>query len=951
MKGNAAANSGVRSGRSAPRVSPPTPRRRAAAYEEPQESYAGHIGRDLLALLLFTVGLFLFIAAWWPNFSRPAGPAVNESMHLMLGSGMYFLPLLPWVCAGLILRSSAERLLLRLLGSAFALVVFASLFGGCFTARTWGGLLGSSAASFGFEHLGGFYPFVLALAALMALILIAGRALLLPFLRGSRDAVVVGAQAAGSAAVATASAVSTVASATGSLASQVAAGIAARTAQDDEELDGHTPQRGPRVSAVEAPPKKGRRSRKAEAADAAARRRAEVLAAEIEAFDNDDDSALLHSAALETEAAIEQPLPRRRRRKEAESAVQTVAGDSEDSGAFEAALSAAASAAVVRRSADPDSAAAAMDSAPAVTRASHKTEELTTDYTETTEQEPAKAVQAPIAGAEADTELRRRTKAQDDAPSLAPDSAHSVSSVVHNPPPAANPFGSYLNVKPQVDEIGEGQLGLFGSTQAGYELPPMTLLHNAPRSAGEEAHLEERARIIERTLASFNVEAKCVNTVVGPRVTRYELKIGPGINVNKIHGLADNLALELAVKAVRIEAPIPGLSAVGLEVPNASPQLVTLRNILESQVAQRANHPLTVGLGRDIAGQAVVANLAKMPHLLVAGSTGSGKSVCLNALIVSLLMRNAPDTLRMILIDPKRVEMTGYADVPHLACPVVSDVNQAQSALKWVVAEMDRRYRLLQMYKARNIATFNQMSQDWDDSSDMSRPAPLPYIVVIVDELADLMMLAGQAVEKLICRIAQLSRAVGIHLVIATQRPDVKVITGTIKANIPSRIAFAVVSQIDSRTIMDGGGAEKLLGSGDMLFQPIGESASLRVQGCFLADDEIDSVVEWCKGQASARYDESITGFGREGAEEAEDEFAGANWVDASSVGGRTVGRQNDEYFEEALEIVRETNRASTSYLQRRLKIGYNRAARVMEELERAGFVSAPDARGDRKVL
>ncbi|MCC7479781.1 DNA translocase FtsK [bacterium] len=941
MKGNTAG----RSARSAPRVSPVS-RRRASAYEEPQESYCGHIGRDLLALLLFTAGLFIFIAACWPGFSRPAGPAVNESMQLMLGAGMYFLPLLPWVCAGLILRTSAERLLLRLLGASFALVVLASLVGGCFTARTWGGLLGSSAASFGYEHLGGFYPVLIALAALMALILIAGRALLVPFLRSSRDVVVVGAQAAGSAASSAASAVSTVASATTGLASQVAAGIAARTAADEEELEEEERaiQRGPRVSAVEAAPRKGRRSRRGAENDAAARRRAEVLAAEIEAFDNDDDSALLASAALEAQEAIEQPLPRRRRRKAADAVLEVPAEEGEDSADFAAALSAA----VVRRSADPDRAAAVMDSAPAVSRAS--------------------AIQDVKAGAETlenaeYTQSRTEASAgvQGSRPerpeaSALPDSALSASSAQDRTLPAsspqsANPFGSYLHTKPRAEDTPEGQLGLFGSTQAGYELPPMTLLHNAPKSRGEEAFLEERARIIERTLASFNVEAKCVNTVVGPRVTRYELKIGPGINVNKIHGLADNLALELAVKAVRIEAPIPGLSAVGIEVPNASPQLVTLRSILESQVCQRSNHPLTVGLGRDIAGQAVVANLAKMPHLLVAGSTGSGKSVCLNALIVSLLMRNAPDTLRMILIDPKRVEMTGYADVPHLACPVVSDVNQAQSALKWVVAEMDRRYRLLQMYKARNIATFNQMSQDWDEASEMSRPTPLPYIVVIVDELADLMMLAGQAVEKLICRIAQLSRAVGIHLVIATQRPDVKVITGTIKANIPSRIAFAVVSQIDSRTIMDGGGAEKLLGSGDMLFQPIGESASLRVQGCFLADDEIDSVVEWCKGQATARYDESITGFGREGAEEAEDEFAGANWVDASSVGGRTVGRQNDEYFEEALEIVRETNRASTSYLQRRLKIGYNRAARVMEELERAGFVSAPDARGDRKVL
>jgi S-DNA-T family DNA segregation ATPase FtsK/SpoIIIE len=476
----------------------------------------------------------------------------------------------------------------------------------------------------------------------------------------------------------------------------------------------------------------------------------------------------------------------------------------------------------------------------------------------------------------------------------------------------------------------EGQLALFETTESSYKLPPMTLMRSAPPAAGEEKHLEERAKIIERTLGSFNVDARCVNAVVGPRVTRYELKIGPGINVSRIHGLSDNLALELAVKAVRIEAPIPGLSAVGIEVPNASPQLVTLRDILESPLSQKANHPLTVALGRDIAGHPVIANLAKMPHLLVAGATGSGKSVCLNALIVSLLMRNAPDTLRLILIDPKRVEMTNFIDIPHLACPVVNDVNQAQSALKWVVAEMERRYKLLERAKARNIATFNAAAAVEDQ---------LPFIVVVVDELADLMMLAGQVIEKLICRIAQLSRAVGIHLVVATQRPDVKVITGTIKANIPSRIAFSVVSQIDSRTILDGGGAEKLLGSGDMLFAPIGENASLRVQGCYLSDEEIDRVVEHVRAQRGADYDESIIRFGQEEAE-----------GDDDSAGGGENGKY-DPLFGECVSIVQESGRASTSYLQRRLKIGYNRAARVMEELEQAGVVSPPDIQGNRKVL
>ncbi len=471
-----------------------------------------------------------------------------------------------------------------------------------------------------------------------------------------------------------------------------------------------------------------------------------------------------------------------------------------------------------------------------------------------------------------------------------------------------------------------GQLPLFDSTQAGYELPPLDLLRDAPRTAGEEPHLSERSRIIEQTLANFNIEARCVAAITGPRVTRYELTIGPGINVSKVHALADNLALELAVKAVRIEAPVPGKSVVGIEVPNAAPDLVTLKSVLLSPLSQRANHPLTVGLGRDIAGQAVIANLAKMPHLLVAGATGSGKSVCLNAVIVSLLLRNAPDTLRLLLIDPKRVEMTSYLGLPQLACPVVHDVHQAQNALKWAVAEMDRRYRLLEAARARNIAAYNEQA---------ALDRQLPYIVIVVDELADLMMLAGQVIEKLICRIAQLSRAVGIHLVIATQRPDVKVITGTIKANIPSRVAFAVVSQIDSRTILDGGGAEKLLGSGDMLFAPIGENVPLRVQGAFLGDDEIDRVVAWCRAQSPPLYDESIVSFA----------------ADGESGGGGAGGNGRDELFDEAREIVTSMGRASISYLQRRLKVGYNRAANLMEELEAAGIVSEPDSQGNRKVL
>jgi S-DNA-T family DNA segregation ATPase FtsK/SpoIIIE len=501
-----------------------------------------------------------------------------------------------------------------------------------------------------------------------------------------------------------------------------------------------------------------------------------------------------------------------------------------------------------------------------------------------------------------------------------------------------------LGTAPPSSSHTRDQLYLFASTQAGYELPPMELLRDAPHIAGEEAHLAQRSAIIEATLRSFNIDAQCVNAVVGPRVTRYELTIGPGINVSKILALSDNLALELAVKAVRIEAPIPGKRAVGIEVPNAAPQLVTLRSILSTPLMQRSNHPLTVAIGRDIAGNPVIVNLAKTPHLLVAGSAGSGKSVCLNTLIVSLLMRNAPDTLRLIMIDPKRVELTGYDGIPHLACPVVCDVNQAQNALKWVVAEMDRRYRVLQARRARNIAAFNETAEPHER---------LPFIVVILDELADLMMLAGQTVEKLIARITQLSRAVGIHMVIATQRPDVKVITGTIKANVPSRIAFAVVSNVDSRTILDGAGAEKLLGGGDMLFSPIGENVPLRVQGCFLADDEIDRVVQHTQNQAAATLDESILSFGarEDGTPGAAHDVPVLDLDGTLSSDYEASDPDRDPLFNEARGIVLDTGKASTSYLQRRLKIGYNRAARIMEELQDAGIVSEPDVRGDRKVL
>ncbi len=461
-------------------------------------------------------------------------------------------------------------------------------------------------------------------------------------------------------------------------------------------------------------------------------------------------------------------------------------------------------------------------------------------------------------------------------------------------------------------------------TLADYQLPPLSLLAEAPRSRHDPGDLEHRAKVIERTLSHFKIDAQVVHIQEGPRVTRFEIKIGPGINVSRIVSLADNLALELAVKSVRIEAPIPGKSAIGIEVPNEKSRLITLRSILESPAMKRASHPLTVAIGRDIGGAPVVANLSKMPHLLIAGATGSGKSVLINAILMSLLMRCTPDELRLILIDPKMVEMTLYRDLPHLLAPVVNEVSEAQSALAWLLREMERRYRLFSALGAKDIQRYNQQVEQRER---------VPYIVVVIDELADLMMMAGPVIEKQVCRVAQKARAAGIHLVIATQRPDTRVITGTIKANIPSRIAFAVVSQVDSRTILDMGGAEKLLGSGDMLYYPVGYPKPIRVQGAFVSDQEIKQVTDFCKAQAAPVYQEAVlTELGEE-------------------VIDPDLDQELDPLFEEAKELVVREGRATTSFLQRRLGIGYNRAARIMEQLEAQGVVGPQEGNRPREIL
>jgi DNA segregation ATPase FtsK/SpoIIIE-like protein len=861
---------------------------------------AASLRRDITLLVLGGSALYFTLSVYFPRLTRPAGPPLHDALYAALGAGMWLLPLTALLAPLLLAVSAPWRpLTLRAFNWSWALALLASLTGGLWLSRFWGGLLGDSCATLGYRYLGAFYPVLVALLGLLAVLRLGGRGLIFPFFRGMWQ----------------------VATVTGGAVAKAGEAVQEQASAHAERL----------------------REARARAESFREQRRQAIIAAELEAADAADGSSALireddpvapQPAVIEPPAIA--PLSSKGRKRKGPTGFVALEAPADDTAAdadFAAAL-----------------AAAAVD-VPAIRPLGIEPADFSADSAASTAEVPritvlgggssgagASLVGTGPAPSARNTKTSAETAAGRPAAADAGDDSNArtgqaLSLQVHT-------------VQPEV--LGEGQLRLFASTQAGYELPPLELLRDAPVVAGEDEHLPVRAATIERTLRSFNIDAKCVDAVVGPRVTRYELTIGPGINVSKVHALSDNLALELAVKAVRIEAPIPGKRAIGIEVPNAAPQLVTLKSILGTPLMQRSNHPLTVAIGRDIAGHPVIANLSKMPHLLVAGSTGSGKSVCLNTLIVSLLMRNAPDTLRLILIDPKRVELTSYEDVPHLACPVVCDVNQAQSALKWVVAEMDRRYRLLQQRRARNIAAFNETAE----------PAErLPFIVVVLDELADLMMLAGQTVEKLIARITQLSRAVGIHMVIATQRPDVKVITGTIKANVPSRIAFAVVSHIDSRTILDGAGAEKLLGGGDALFNPIGETTPLRVQGCFLADDEIDRVVAHCRAQAQAMLDESILSFGA-----APDGSVGAahevptleldgSVKDDGSSGGGAGGPARDDLFKEAEAIVLDTQRASTSYLQRRLKIGYNRAARIMEELQAAGIVSEPDVRGDRKVL
>lgn len=465
--------------------------------------------------------------------------------------------------------------------------------------------------------------------------------------------------------------------------------------------------------------------------------------------------------------------------------------------------------------------------------------------------------------------------------------------------------------------------------KADYELPSIDLLAlpKGVKQRENQTKLMENADKLERTFQSFGVKAKVTKVHYGPAVTKYEVYPDAGVKVSRIVNLSDDLALALAAKDIRIEAPIPGKSAVGIEVPNTNITTVFLREVLEAK-NPRIQNPLAVSLGKDIAGEAVFAELNKMPHLLVAGATGSGKSVCINGIIVSILMNAKPSEVKLMLIDPKMVELNVYNGIPHLLTPVVTNPKKASQALRKVVSEMERRYELFSHTGTRNIEAYNELIRQNNNMLDAKQPL-LPFIVVIVDELADLMMVASGDVEDSITRLAQMARAAGIHLIIATQRPSVDVITGVIKANIPSRIAFSVSSQIDSRTILDTGGAEKLLGRGDMLYQPIGASKPIRVQGAFLSDDEVERVVEFSISQQKAQYLEEMM-------------------VKEEKDGHAEV---NDELYQEAVELVSNMQSASVSLLQRRFRIGYTRAARLIDAMEENGIVGPYEGSKPREVL
>jgi len=515
-------------------------------------------------------------------------------------------------------------------------------------------------------------------------------------------------------------------------------------------------------------------------------------------------------------------------------------------------------------------------------------------------------------------------------------------------------------VIPQLETSGraekERQTTLFEPATEG-ELPSLSLLDDPPpqKKGFSEESLEAMSRLVELKLKDFGIEVEVVSVSPGPIITRFELDPAPGVKVNKISILSKDLARSLSVVSVRIVEVIPGKSFIGLEIPNENRELVTLGEILKSKVYDDMSSPLTLALGKDIGGNSVVADLAKMPHLLIAGTTGSGKSVAINAMILSLLYKATAEHVRLIMVDPKMLELSVYEGIPHLLTPVVTDMKEAANALRWCVAEMDRRYRLMAALGVRNIGGYNRKVKDAIDAGNpipdpLYKPpefededkAPnhptlltLPFIVIIIDELADMMMIVGKKTEELIARLAQKARASGIHMLLATQRPSVDVITGLIKANVPSRIAFQVSAKVDSRTILDQMGAETLLGHGDMLYLPPGTSLPTRVHGAFVADNEVHAVVDKLKNAGKPQY---------------VDEILETN-ESSISVSTDDSDAEKDVLYDQAVQVVIETKKASISGVQRRLKIGYNRAARMVEAMEAAGLVGPLESNGTREIL